>query len=157
MLFRSDNYADPAKNNGFLAEHDGEVIGFMCVSLSSITRNGFIEFGFLEGHEEVLNDLVDRCLPVVRHNGGSKLFKFAFSTFGQIRNREISLWESLGFTSGEYSEVTLTLYLKEWKEPEDFNKDHIMPAAEEEYATIKQLLIEEDESFTRDERTPRAS
>ncbi|BBH21941.1 hypothetical protein Back11_32860 [Paenibacillus baekrokdamisoli] len=142
-----DDYSDITRSNGFLAEQNGMVIGFIGVSLSPITKNGNITFGYLEGYEFALSELVDKCPPVVRDNGGNKLYKFAFSKFGQIRNSEITLWERMGFTSEEYSNVTIILHLKDWIEPQDFNNANITPASDTELETIKQLLIEDDESF----------
>jgi hypothetical protein len=139
-----ENYTVIA-NNGFVAEDNGTVVGFMGVSLSPITKNGYIEFGCMEGYEYIAAKLMERCQSVIRVNGGEKIFKFALSKFGQIRNKEITFWEQVGFTSEEYSNIALCLDIRDWNEPNDFHNTNIGPASDEELEEIKQILIEDGE------------
>lgn len=142
------DYSKPNDSHGFVAVDNGMIVAFMGVYLSPITKNGHLVCGYIEGYEANLNDLVSKCLLVVRENGGSKLFNFASSKFGQIRNSEITFWEKLGFYSEEYANVTLMLSINEWNEPTGFNKSNIALVSNEELDLIKQLLVEDGESST---------
>ncbi|NIK79514.1 hypothetical protein FHS15_004675 [Paenibacillus castaneae] len=142
-----EEFSNVSLKNGFLAEQNGQIIGFMGVSLSPITKNGNIIFGCIEGYEDVLTKLIEVSIEVVRKNGGEKLYKFTFSKFGQIRNSEISLWEKFGFLSEEYSNVQILLHLDDWMEPEHFNNVNITLPSRDEYEAIKKLLIDDGESF----------
>jgi hypothetical protein len=132
-------------NNGFVAEENATVVGFMGVSLSPITKNGYIEFGCMEGYEYTVAKLMERCQSVIRVYGGEKIYKFALSKFGQIRNKEITFWEQVGFTSEEYSNIILCLDIRDWNEPNDFHNTNISPVSDEELEEIKQILIEDGE------------
>jgi len=139
-----------ATSKGFVVEVDGRLAAVVEVSLSPRTKNGYIEFGFVEGHGHLIQELVDKCSAIVRDNGGQKLFKFAFNKFGQVRNSEISFWEQMGFISEEYSKVTLILNFQEWKEPQEFNNAHIVPATEFAIEDIIQKLIDDGEDQVAD-------
>lgn len=136
-----------SENNkeGYVIEQDGEVIAVMGVSLSEVTSNGYIEFGVVEGYEKVLYELVEKCSSIVRKKGGNKLFRFASSKFGQIRNREITLWEQLGFISNEFSDISISLDVRDWSPPDDFHNENIYPSTAMELSEIRRILAEDDE------------
>ncbi|MDQ8738316.1 hypothetical protein [Paenibacillus sp. LHD-38] len=141
-------YFDPSsQDKGFIGEEGNRIVAFMGVLPSKATNNGHIECGFLDGYENdnILDKLLIKCTPFIRDRGGNKIFKFTSTKFGQVRNKEITLWEKLGFTSDEYSMVTTILDLRNWKESEEFNVTGIEPAVEMDYEDIKQTLIEDGE------------
>lgn len=139
-------YSDPSSpDQGFIYEEGNNIVAFMGISPSSMTKNGYIEVGFLDGCEHRLSDLLLECIPVVQNNGGTKIFKFTFTKFGQVRNKEITLWEKLGFISDEYSLITTQLDLRTWKEPDEFDATGIEPALTMDYEDIKQMLTEDGE------------
>lgn len=133
---------------GYVVEEDGQVIAVMGVTVSGITSNGYLEFGVAEGHEEALRGLVEKCASKVNQKGGEKLFRYAFSKFGQIRNREITLWEQLGFQSEEFSTIIVSLDLRDWNEPDNFHNQNIVPATGMELSEIRQILLEDGEDVT---------
>jgi len=139
-----------AASKGFAIEVDGSIAAFMAVSLSPRTKNGYINCGFVEGYGHLVQEMVDKCSVIVRENGGQKMFKFAFNKFGQVRNSEISFWEQVGFISEEYSKVTLILNLEDWKEPQEFNNAHIVPATEFAIEDMIQMLIDDGEDQVAD-------
>lgn len=142
---REKFFGSSAQDKGFVVEINGTVVAFMAVSLSSVTKHGSVEFGFVEGNEQFLHELVQKCAELVHENGGEKMFKFAFSKFGQIRNNEITFWEQLGFVSEEYSSVNLFLDLKQWQEPAEFSNTNIVPATDLSLEQIIQMLHDEGE------------
>ncbi|WIV17230.1 hypothetical protein QPK24_12270 [Paenibacillus polygoni] len=143
-----DSYFSSGTNKeGYVVEKEGKVIAVMGVSLSEVTSNGYIEFGVAEGHEEVLRGLTDKCSSIVNQKGGKKLFRFASSKFGQIRNREITLWEQLGFNSEEFSDIIISLDLRDWNVPDDFHNENIYPATDMELSDIRQILIDDEEEL----------
>ncbi len=142
---RNSYLAAETTKDGFVAEKEGSVIAIMGVSLSEVTSNGYVEFGVVEGHEAILHELVEKCSSIVQQRGGKKLFKFVFSQFGQIRNKEIALWEQLGFDSDQFTNVTLLLDLKGWSVPEDFHGERIYPATDLALSEISQILMDDGE------------
>jgi len=144
---KSQYFDSSSQDKGFIGEEGNRIVAFMGVHPSKATNNGYIECGFLDGYENdnILDKLLIKCAPFIRERGGNKIFKFTSTKFGQVRNKEITLWEKLGFTSDEYSIVTTMLDLRNWKESEEFDVTGIEPAVEMDYEDIKQTLIEDGE------------
>ena len=137
-------FGDPdSPNKGFIAEKDGSIVAFMGVYPKGETNNGLIECGYLDEYESILEPLLDKCMAVVQEKNGVKVYKFTSTLFGQVRNKQISLWEKLGFTSDEYSLITTMLYLSKWNVPDMLDTKGIEPALEMNYDEIKQMLIED--------------
>lgn len=132
-------------NQAFIAVQDDTIVAFMGVFPSKVSKNGYLEYGYSIGYEHLLNDLLVECTTLVRERGGNKIYNFTSTKFGQVRNKGITLWESLGFTSDEYAYITTMLDLRKWIEPEDFDASGIEPSIENNYETIKQMLIEDGE------------
>ncbi|HIW34829.1 MAG TPA: hypothetical protein IAA29_18800 [Candidatus Paenibacillus intestinavium] len=139
-------YCNPDNSiNGFIAVKDNTIVAFMGVSPSRMAKNGYITFGFLDGFDNVLEDLLNKCRSYIQEIGGTKIFVFTSTKFGQVRNKGISLWEKLGFIADEYGHVTLLLDLREWNEPEHMDLTGIEPTLEMNYDDIKRVLIEDGE------------
>jgi hypothetical protein len=133
------------RNNLFIAEADGQLAAVMCVYPSSLTGHGTIIAGYSEGNEYGLRLLIQRCEQRIAANGGKKLVKHVMASFGQVRNQEITLWESMGFTSDEYSSVACILNLSDWQEPDEIDLTGIEPAVELENEQILRFMIEDGE------------
>ncbi|CAG7600116.1 hypothetical protein PAESOLCIP111_00367 [Paenibacillus solanacearum] len=74
----------------------------------------------------ILSDLLEKCEGVVAERGGKRISYFAFTEFGQLRNRELFTLERLGFrTSDEYMRISMRLSLADWDEPEALNNGNI--------------------------------
>lgn len=144
---RSNYCGEGSQDKGFIAETGDSISAFMGVSVSSYTNNGYIECGFVDDGEieHTLNRLLSMCTPLIREREGDKIFKFAGTKFGQVRNKEITLWEKMGFVSDEYSLVTTILDLTTWKQSDDFDATGIQAAIDIDYEEIKQILIEDGE------------
>ncbi|WP_307604300.1 hypothetical protein [Paenibacillus sp. V4I9] len=141
-----NQYCNPSSSNkGFIAVKDNTILAFMGVFPSNVTKNGYIECGFLDGYESILDELLSKCMSFIQERDGAKIYTFASTKFGQVRNKGITLWEKLGFTSDEYAYITTLLDLRKWKEPEDLDVTGIEPAIEMNYDNIKQILIEDGE------------
>lgn len=139
-------YCNPGSlNKGFIAEEDNIIVAFMGVFPSEVTMNGYIECGFLEGYENIIGELLNKCSSLISERGGTKIYNFTSTKFGQIRNKGIALWEKLGFTSDEYAFITTSLDLNKWNVPEDFDTTGIEPAMEMNFDNIKEILIEDGE------------
>lgn len=141
-----NQYCNPNNlSKAFIAVQDDKIVAFMGIHPSKVTNNGYIECGYLIGYEDLLDQLLIQCTSFVRERGGNKVYKFTSIKFGQVRNKGITLWESLGFISDEYAYITTYLNLREWEEPEEFDASGIEPAKEMNYDDIKQILIEDGE------------
>lgn len=136
--------APDSPNKGFIAEKDGNIVAFMGVCPTG-EINSFIECGYLDEYESILDLLLDKCLAVVQKRNGVNLYKFTTTKFGQVRNKEITLWEKLGFIADEYSLVTTFLDLNKWEVPDGLDTTGIEPAEAMDYDEIRQIMIEDDE------------
>ncbi|MDF2719456.1 MAG: hypothetical protein K0R28_6381, partial [Paenibacillus sp.] len=70
---------------------------------------------------------------------------FATMQFAQIRNREISAFERLGFVSEEYARLSTHLSLNYWKEPEQIDSEHVVAETEIGLNDIYRAMMEDDE------------
>lgn len=139
-------YIDSEGSKGFIAEDENKIVAFMGVTFSKVTKNGLLECGFVENFPTApLQKMTEYCSEIIRDLGGTKLFRFANTQFGQVRNREITLWEQMGFISDEFTSVTAFLSLNNWKEPVEYNNNGIEPTAIMEFHTIQQILLEDGE------------
>lgn len=132
-------------NKAFVAISENKIIAFMGVLATGVTKNGLIECGFSQEYEDVLDQLLSKCIASVQGNGGTRIYIYSPIQFGQVRNEGIRLWEKLGFISDEYSYVTTILNLDNWIEPQSFNLSGIEPSMEMNYEQIKQILLEDGE------------
>lgn len=145
-------YCDSDSNReGFVAmANNGNIIAFMGIIPSKITKNGHIQYGYLEENEEITEKLLNRCSDVIRKQGGTKVFKFAFTGFGQIRNKEISFYEKYGFESDEYAIVTMELSLEDWVLPTQFDNYLIESSEDLDREVIEKVLVEDGEDAMAD-------
>lgn len=140
-----EKYVEPSNSFGFVAEKDKRMIGFMGVGVVKSTQNGYLEYGVEESESEAFESLLHACSEVIQKRGGHKLYYFATTSFGQVRNQEITLYERHGFISDEYSQITTHLSLKYWKEPDSINTSGIVLAADFELNAIVKMLIDDGE------------
>lgn len=129
----------------YVAVCDGKIVAVADVRLTKMLKNGNLYFGYLEGYETALTALVEKCGSYVQSNQGHKLLTFARTKFGQVRNKEIALLESLGFVSDEYSYITCQLPLESWSAPDHLDTTDIEPIADMDTKEIYNLLLEDGE------------
>ena len=131
---------------GFVAtDVNGNITAFMGIIPSNITKNGHIQYGILEENDELTKELLNRCSVVIQKQGGTKIFKFAFTKFGQVRNKEVSFYEKYGFESDDYSFVTIKLSLQDWMEPAHFDSSLIESSENLDRKVIQEILKEDGE------------
>lgn len=135
--------SEDSYSRGFVAESDGKIIAFMGVTLNNETLNGYISYGFVEGNEQPLTDLLKQCEQVVREVGGKQLCRFITLLPGKIRNREISFWEKYGFVADEYYHALVKLAVEEWETPEQLDTTNIQSATEIDVKKIIAILNED--------------
>lgn len=131
---------------GFIAYNQVEkIVAFMGVTQSESTKNGFIQYGNMEGHEQLISPLLEKCAASIKEQGGTKIVKFVPAKFGQIRNEEITFFEKFGFMSDEFAYMTTNLALDSWERPAEFDSFGIEPVTELNRDRILQLLLEDGE------------
>lgn len=131
---------------GFIAYNQlEEMVAFMGVTLSESTKNGFIQYGITEGHEQLISPLLEKCAASIKAQGGTKIMKFVPAKFGQIRNKEITFFEKFGFVSDEYAFMTTKLALDCWERPVEFDNSGIEPVTHLNRDSILQLLLDDGE------------
>lgn len=130
---------------GFISVKDGNPVAFMGISLNNATKNGFVEYGILENDEATLHSLIEKCCDVVTENGGNKIYYFAFTQFGQIRNPEITQFEKFGFISDEFSNCSTHLALNHWEEPQELDTSNIYADRNIDLTDIEEMLVEDGE------------
>jgi len=143
----SEPHADQetSSKRGFIGEKDGQIIGFMGVTFSETTHNGVIEYGIAEDNPLLMNELLQRCSNEVKGAGGSKLFYFAYTEFGQIRNPELSWMERYGFVSDEFATFNSSFIVRDWDEPTSLDLTHITAEPDIDLEQLRQLLVEDGE------------
>ncbi|MFF2093898.1 hypothetical protein [Paenibacillus sp. NPDC058174] len=134
-----------ADQNMYVAISDENIVAVTDIRLSSSSRNGVLTYGFVDGYEFVLNELIEKCGIYITSNGGSKMIAFSYVKFGQIRNAEISLLEKWGFISDEYSSMTCELALDNWNAPESLDIAGIEPISFSGAERINEILHEDGE------------
>jgi len=146
VIFSPDELKNQyAEQKAYVAVCDGKIIAVTHVRLTTMLKNGYLNYGYLEGYETALTALVEKCGSYVQSNQGNKLFAFARTKFGQVRNKEIALLESLEFVSDEYSYITCQLSLESWSAPIHLDSTDIEPIADMETNEIYNLLLEDGE------------
>lgn len=147
--------------SSFIAEEEGQIIAIMEVTPSEITHNGTLEYGYVDGCETVAKQLLDQCIEVVRERGGTYLYKWVTTRFGQVRNKEITFWERWGFISDEYAQVSVYRKLTDWRQPELFESTGIDSVQTMGIEDIEKLLVEDGEEamaeLLRNQYSPRHS
>lgn len=138
-----DNQLEVSYRRGFVAECNGKIAAFMGVTLADDTRNGYISPGCMEGAEQSLAQLLEKCEQVVREAGGKQLCRFTTLLPGKVRNREIAFWEKLGFVVDEHYYALIKLEVDEWETPEKLNTANIKPADDVDLSEIMAILHEE--------------
>ncbi|MEF3305928.1 hypothetical protein [Paenibacillus sp. GYB003] len=130
------------ESKGFVIEEDGRITAFMGVHPRK--ENGILDYGVNRYDLPRLNALLNRCEQIVLERGGTKLFYFASTQFAQIRNREISVLERLGFESEEFARTGAFLSLNYWKEPEQIDSSRIVAETDMEKDDIYRMMAEDD-------------
>lgn len=139
-----DNSALLTKCKGFIAEFNGQMVAYMDVTFPEHSNNGYVSFGYSEGYEHVIQDLLDRCCAVVKLNGGTKLYQYAVLIAGQIRNYQITFWEKYGYIADPYFFALIKLEVDEWTAPANINNEGIDSAQLSTHEVI-QILREDGE------------
>lgn len=115
------------KRKGFVAETGQTIQAIMGLDVRD--QYGVIVYAMRMPNDQLLAELVNKCEEAILKSGGRHLTYFAFTDFGQIRNPEITLLESVGFrASDEYMRISTRLKLQDWQAPEeDFHLEGIQP------------------------------
>ncbi|UVI29300.1 hypothetical protein [Paenibacillus spongiae] len=129
----------------YVAVCDGQIVAVAEISLSEFSRNGNLAYGYLADCEDALPALVDECGSYVVRHGGSKLFAWVNTKFGQVRNEAITVLERCGFQSDEYSTITCQLSLTDWSAPDSFDADGIEAVTDMETGKLNAILLEDGE------------
>jgi len=138
---------------GFIAEEDSVIVAFASVGISLDTKNGFIYgYGFQRGYEHLLKPLVQYCEDAVQHAGGKRVYQGTSMPLGQIRNDQITLWESLHYHCNKFYHVFADhRNLASWVPPEKLDLRSIRVASFDEIQAIAALLEEDHEYFLAEE------
>ncbi|MCQ6563287.1 hypothetical protein [Paenibacillus mendelii] len=134
-----------AEQKAFVALCDGKTVAVAEIRLSAFSKNGNLMYGYSDGNEDALHALIDECERYVANQGGSKLFAYVNTKFGQVRNSEITMLERCGFIPDEYSYITCQLSLTGWTAPDCFVADGIEPVTALDTEQINALLLEDGE------------
>lgn len=143
-----EEYLDDDDNCGYVAVIDSEIKAFIGVSLTE-GGSGFIRYGVDERYVNALMSMLKQCESFVQARGGSKLSSFSIVRFGQIRNKEISMLEQLGFESDEYATTSALLFLNNWREPDHLDTTNIVPITGAGLDVLQQMLMDDGDSVTR--------
>ncbi|MBD3919322.1 hypothetical protein H8B09_11200 [Paenibacillus sp. PR3] len=143
-----EEYLGDDDNRGYVAVIDSEIKAFMGVSLTE-GGSGFIRYGVDEQYNNMLITLLKQCESFVQARGGSKVSSFSITRFGQIRNKEISMLEQLGFESDEYATTSALLFLNNWREPDHLDTTNIVPITGAGLDVLQQMLMDDGDSVTR--------
>lgn len=121
----------PKKDNrrGYVAEVGLKIIAFIVLDLRG--RDGVIEYAMQQSDADtdnlkLLNGMIEKCENVIIERGGKRLSYFAFTEFGQLRNREIYGLERLGFRIvDDYMRVSTHLSMQDWHVSEEIDTENI--------------------------------
>jgi hypothetical protein len=144
----NEDYISNPTGKGFVAEVASVIVAFMGVSASESTGSGALRYGYEDNYVHITQDLLDRCASFINSQGGKKVYYFAITPFGQIRNKEITMFEQLGFISADYANTSTLLFLDNWKEPENLDTTGIVPDTYSDIEMFRKILIEDGESVT---------
>ncbi|CAG7615058.1 hypothetical protein ACFQI7_00895 [Paenibacillus allorhizosphaerae] len=136
--------SQPQARIGFIAEAGPKIIAFMGLDLRG--KDGVMIYAIQPSDSDnmrILSDLLEKCEDVITERGGTHIGYFAFTEFGQLRNREIFTLERLGFrTTDEYMRISTRLSLTDWDIPEGLNTDNITVESIE-LDRVCQILIDD--------------
>lgn len=138
---------------GFVAEANGTIVAFASVGISTESRNGFIYgYGLRQGCGHLLASLVECCEHAVREAGGRRIYQGTSMPLGQIRNDQITLWESLDYRCNSFFHVFADhRNLDSWKTPEHLDLRSIQAASGDKLREIADILEEDKEYFLAEE------
>jgi hypothetical protein len=141
-IFPEDSKASP-QVKAFVIEEQGELTGVMAVEIRG--KSGMLEYGIKQSSHEHLAGLVEKCSKVIEEHGGDRLFIFANTQFGQIRNLEIIKFEQLGFRiSDQYMRVSTRLLMEDWLAPEQLDTVRIQVENRLRLGDIHSIMLEDD-------------
>ncbi|MGO4273597.1 hypothetical protein AB4Z22_27815 [Paenibacillus sp. TAF58] len=138
---------------GFVAEINGVIVAFASVGISTGSKNGFIYgYGLQQGCDHLFGCLVENCENAVKEAGGERIYQGTSMPLGQIRNDQITLWESFNYHCNQYFHVFADhRNLDSWKSPEHLDLSSIQAASNDEVQEISEILEEDKEYFLAEE------
>lgn len=138
---------------GFAAELNGLIVAFASVGISFETKNGFIYgYGFQQDCDHFLGELVESCENAVKQAGGKRIYLGTSMPLGQIRNDQITLWESFNYHCNQFFHVFADhRNLDSWTPPENIDLSSIQVASNDEVQLISESLEEDKEYFLAEE------
>jgi hypothetical protein len=137
---------------GFIAEKAGVITAFATIGISPQTHNGYLDYGHDQDCDHLLKPLLERCEEAVKAAGGMRLYRVTGMPLGQIRNDQITLWESYGFTCNLFYHLFVdNRNIALWNPPETLDLTGIQVPARAEIAAISTLLEEDREYFLAEE------
>ena len=119
---------------GFVAEINGIIVAFASVGISTDSKNGFIYgYGFQQNCDHLLACLVEKCEIAVKESGGKRIYQGTSMPLGQIRNDQITLWESFNYHCNQFFHVFADhRNLDSWRSPEQLDLKCIQAASKDE-------------------------
>jgi hypothetical protein len=130
---------------GFIVEASEEVKAVMIIRIYP-SGNGFVEWGYIEGGNQFIDDLLRHYRKEVTTLSDARLYKMIEILPGQIRNKEIAFWENRGFVSDSYYNTFIIHHnLENWSAPDDLDITGVFPATDMEIDHVLKMLEEDDE------------
>ncbi|WP_274364108.1 hypothetical protein [Paenibacillus thermotolerans] len=138
---------------GFAAEKNGVIVAFVSVGISTDTKNGFIYgYGIQQECDHLLAHLVEKCENEVKQAGGKRIYQGTSMPLGQIRNDQITLWESFNYHCNKFFHVFAEhRNLDSWVPPEHLDLSSIQVASNDDIQVISEILEEDKEYFLAEE------
>jgi hypothetical protein len=141
------------KVKGFVAEINGIIVAFASVGISAESKNGFIYgYGLQQGCDNLFACLVENCENAVKEAGGKRIYQGTSMPLGQIRNDQITLWESFNYHCNQFFHVFADhRNFDSWKSPENLDLSSIQAASSDEIQELSGILEEDKEYFLAEE------
>jgi hypothetical protein len=137
---------------GFVAEIDGVISAFATIGISTESQNGYLEYGMNKDCGYMLKGLLECCGAVVKEAGGTRIYQITGMPLGQIRNDQITLWESHGFYCNPFYHVFVdNRKIGSWMPPENLDFSKIQVPSKAEVEEISAILEEDNEYFLAEE------
>ena len=137
---------------GFVAEKEGVISAFATIGISPHSHNGYFDYGINQDYGYMLKDLLECCGTVVKEAGGTRIYQITGMPLGQIRNNQITLWESHGFYCNQFYHVFVdNRNIDSWKSPENLDLSQIQVPSKIEIEEISTILEEDNEYFLAEE------
>jgi hypothetical protein len=129
---------------GFIAEKDGVISAFATIGISPHSHNDYFDYGINYDCGYMLKSLLECCGTIVKEAGGTRIYQITGMPLGQIRNNQITLWESHGFYYNQFYHVFVdNRNIDSWKPSENLDLSKIQVPSKIEIEEISTILEED--------------